>query len=99
VKEKRMLYFAYGSNMNHDQMRHRCTGTKFIVKAYLENYAFVYDSYSSARYGAVANIIPEEGSVVWGGLWEIGDDAHRLQKKGEALNTDASHKTLEVWRS
>lgn len=74
MKEKRMLYFAYGSNMNHDQMRHRCKGAKFIAKAYLENYAFVYDGYSSARYGAVANIIPEEGIVVWGGLWEIGDD-------------------------
>ena len=27
-----MLYFAYGSNLNHRQMKHRCSGSKFIKK-------------------------------------------------------------------
>jgi gamma-glutamylcyclotransferase (GGCT)/AIG2-like uncharacterized protein YtfP len=68
-----IYYFAYGSNMNHKQMKERCKSAKFLCRAYLENYDFVYDGYSSSRKGAVANIIPKEKSIVWGGLWEIDE--------------------------
>ena len=27
-----MLYFAYGSNLNHHQMNNRCDGAKYIKK-------------------------------------------------------------------
>ena len=69
-----IYYFAYGSNMNHKQMKERCKSAKFLCRAYLENYDFVYDGYSSLRKGAVANIVPKEKSVVWGGLWEIDEE-------------------------
>ena len=57
--------------MNHEQMRQRCPSSKYIKRAYLESYKFVYDGYSKSRKGAVANIIEEKGAVVWGGLFEI----------------------------
>ena len=28
-----MLYFAYGSNLNHKQMKTRCKGAKYIKKS------------------------------------------------------------------
>ena len=32
-----MLYFAYGSNLNHAQMEYRCAGATFIKKYILKN--------------------------------------------------------------
>lgn len=64
-------YFAYGSNMNFKQMQDRCSNNNFINKAYLEGYRFVYDGKSEKRKGAVANVIRDDESEVWGGIFEI----------------------------
>ncbi len=71
-----MLYFAYGSNMNHTQMNERCPGSRFIGPAKLSSHKFVYDGYSKTRKGAVANIINKNNSkdAVWGGLFKISKD-------------------------
>ena len=37
-----MYYFAYGSNLNYKQMNCRCPDNKYIARAYLDNYKFVY---------------------------------------------------------
>jgi len=77
-----MLYFAYGSNMNHAQMKERCPGGRFLRTAVLEGHRFVYDGYSVTRQGATANIMPSEVDVVRGALFEITErdklalDAH-----------------------
>ena len=67
-------YFAYGSNMNHKQMKRRCPTSKFIKRVYLEGYCFVYDGHSKSRNGAVANVIKSNTAKVWGGLFEINED-------------------------
>ena len=69
-----MYYFAYGSNMSHIQMHKRCPGSKFISKANLKGYEFVYDGYSETRKHAVGNIVKSPGCVVWGGLFEITEE-------------------------
>jgi gamma-glutamylcyclotransferase len=69
-----MIYFAYGSNMNHRQMRKRCPSSLFINAAYIEGYKYVYDGYSKNWKGAVANIISGNKDIVWGGLFEINSD-------------------------
>lgn len=66
-----MYYFAYGSNMHHEQMRERCPDAHFLGCARLDGYVFVYDGNGPTREGAVANITPSTGSYVEGGLWEI----------------------------
>lgn len=66
-----MLYFAYGSNMNLKQMKIRCPDARFIRRAYLEGFKFVYDGFSQFRGGAVANIAKDRESTVWGALFEI----------------------------
>ncbi|MEM0134323.1 MAG: gamma-glutamylcyclotransferase family protein [Thermoplasmatales archaeon] len=67
----KVLYFAYGSNMNFNQMKERCPGSRFISKGYLEGFEFVFDGYSKRRNGAVANVIKKEGSLVEGGIYEV----------------------------
>lgn len=79
--ENKILYFAYGSNLNHEQMKQRCPESKFISRVVLKNYKLVYDGYGPHRHGAVANIVPHTGETVWGGLFELSqNDLNRLDK-------------------
>ena len=64
-----MLYFAYGSNLNHKQMQERCKDSKYIKNVFLEGYKLSFCAISRS-YG-VANIVKKSGSKVPGGIWEI----------------------------
>ena len=61
-----MLYFAYGSNLNHFQMKRRCKDSVFIKKINLRNFRLTFRS----KYRA-ADIEPKKNSIVPGGLFEI----------------------------
>jgi len=61
-----MLYFAYGSNLNHFQMKRRCKDSIFIKKINLKNFKLTFRS----KYRA-ADIEPKKNSIVPGGLFEI----------------------------
>ena len=39
-----MLYFAYGSNLNHFQMKRRCKDSKFLKKMKLKNFRLTFRS-------------------------------------------------------
>jgi len=70
-----VYYFAYGSNMEHNQMlKERCVGAKFIGPACLPGFWFVFDGFAARWRGAVANIVPSQEDGVWGGLFEITED-------------------------
>jgi len=61
-----MLYFAYGSNLNHFQMKKRCKDSVFLKKINLQDFKLTFRS----RYRA-ADIEYKKGSLVQGGLFEI----------------------------
>ena len=61
-----MLYFAYGSNLHHFQMKKRCKDSIFLKKINLKNFKLTFRS----KYRA-ADIEPKKNSVVPGGLYEI----------------------------
>jgi len=61
-----MLYFAYGSNLNHFQMKRRCKDSIFIKKFELKGYKLNFRS----KYRA-ADIEKKKNSIVPGGLFEI----------------------------
>ena len=61
-----MLYFAYGSNLHHFQMKRRCKDSIFLKKINLKNFKLTFRS----RYRA-ADIEPKKNSIVPGGLYEI----------------------------
>jgi len=66
-----MLYFAYASNMNWDQMRERCPSTRFVCVAKLKDNRLAFTRYSEFRKGGVADVIPQVGQEVWGVVYEI----------------------------
>ena len=61
-----MLYFAYGSNLNHFQMKRRCKDSKYLKKINLKNFRLTFRSKYSA-----ADIETKKNSIVPGGLFEI----------------------------
>ena len=69
-----MIYFAFGSNMNLEQMSERCKNSRFISSGALEKFRFVYDGYSTRWHGAVGNIVPSNGHRVLGGLFEVTEE-------------------------
>ena len=61
-----MLYFAYGSNLNHFQMKKRCKDSIFLKKINLSNFTLTFRS----KYRA-ADIETKKNSIVPGALFEI----------------------------
>lgn len=59
------LYFAYGSNINLGQMKHRCPDASVVGPVTLENYELLF------RRGGFATIAPKEGETVHGLLWSL----------------------------
>ena len=74
-----MLYFAYGSNMDWQQMRDRCPTARFVGVAALRDHRLAFTRRSIKRGCGVANVVPVEGQVVWGAVFELDDrDIGRL---------------------
>ena len=61
-----MLYFAYGSNLNHFQMKRRCKDSVYLKKINLKGFKLTFRS----KYRA-ADIEPKKNSIVPGGLFDI----------------------------
>ena len=65
MSQPKKLYFAYGSNMDVQQMSYRCPDAEVVRPVRLENYRLAY------RGAGFATILPEQGSHVDGVLWSI----------------------------
>jgi gamma-glutamylcyclotransferase (GGCT)/AIG2-like uncharacterized protein YtfP len=91
-----MYYFAYGSNMNHEQMSKRCPSSKYIKRGYLQGYKFVYDGYSSMRGGAVANVVKSNSGIVWGGIFEISEDNLSALDRYEGYPNNYDRKEVNI---
>ena len=71
-----MLYFAYGSNLNHFQMKRRCVESVFLKKINLKHFKLTFRS----KYRA-ADIERKKNSSVPGGLFDISkNDEKKLDR-------------------
>jgi len=64
-------YFAYGSNINLDQMAYRCPDAQVVGPVVLEGYELLF------RRGGFATIAPNENENVTGLLWSITPECER----------------------
>lgn len=62
---KEHVYFAYGSNMNEEQMNERCPGSVLVCKGILKNHKFVLDS------KGYASVIQDSTEDTEGLIWLI----------------------------
>ena len=71
-----IYYFAYGSNLHHQQMKRRCPKCKFIKKLVLNNFQLTF-----RNKGGWADIEKRVNKKVHGGLYAISKYAEsRLDK-------------------
>jgi len=67
-----MLYFAYGSNLNHYQMKNiRCVGSKYLKTTFLKDHILSFCHSNIENKFGYANVIKKKGSKVPGAIWEI----------------------------
>ena len=59
-----MLYFAYGSNLHHLQMKKRCKDSIFLKKINLKDFRLTFRN-------MYADIEPKKNSIVQGALFKI----------------------------
>lgn len=72
-KMGQVLYFAYGSNLDDEQMRLRCASARAVARAVLPNYALAFGGFSHRWDGAVASVVRARGARVEGLLYRLDD--------------------------
>jgi len=76
-----MDYFAYGSNLNKQQMKQRCPDAKPRFQAVLPNYKLIFTGWSREWKGGTASVKPVRGEKVAGAVYEISEkDLRRLDR-------------------
>ena len=74
-----MLYFAYGSNLNHHQMKNiRCVGSKYLKTIFLKNYKLSFCHPNKLNKYGYGNIVKKKGSKTPGAIWEITKKHEKL---------------------
>ena len=76
-----MLYFAYGSNMDWEQMRQRCPSARFLHRATLPDRQIAFTRKSVGGGCGVGDVVRAPGQRVWGVVYDIvGADVGKLDK-------------------
>lgn len=68
---KRVLYFAYGSNLDAEQMEQRCPSARVRFTAELPDHRLGFTYFSRRWRGGAADLLPEQGSSIWGVVYEL----------------------------
>lgn len=98
----RMIYAAYGSNLDLDRMSIRCPGAKICGTAELKDYQLVFRGKSK---NAVATVEPKTGGTVPILLWEISQrDEKALDQyadwpgfyRKETMDFQMGHQTVQA---
>jgi gamma-glutamylcyclotransferase (GGCT)/AIG2-like uncharacterized protein YtfP len=65
-------YFAYGSNLDREQMNFRCPENEIVQTVCLPNYELCFPRFSKGyRQCGVASVVEKENSIVWGVLYKL----------------------------
>ena len=79
IKAEKILYFAYGSNLNKKQMKERTPESQPKVTAVLPNFKLIFCGWSRQWKGGTVTIRSSRGDKVSGGVYEITErDLRRL---------------------
>lgn len=84
------LYFAYGSNLNADDLRNWCMRKglssdflKFLSVGYLPDCELVFNHYSFDRKGGVLNLRERTGQLTEGVIFEVSEEGWEILDKKE----------------
>jgi hypothetical protein len=85
-----MLYLAYGSNLNKEQMRLRCPNAQPLHGIVINNYRLVF------KY--IADIEPYKDSILYAGLWRITEKCEKHLDAYEGVDSGLYHKKYFVYK-
>jgi gamma-glutamylcyclotransferase (GGCT)/AIG2-like uncharacterized protein YtfP len=88
MSENKIIYFAYGANLDIHGMDYRCPGHNALCRGVLHNHALVFKG--------VADICPSRGDLVHGALYEISEDHLRSLDRFEGYPHLYIRKTVSV---
>lgn len=92
----KVLYFAYGSNMERFWFKKRCPGAKFVSVAKLRDHDLTFSRSSTMWGGGTADLKPTPGGTVEGVLWAIGEQDLKVLDQYEGVPKDYIRKTVSV---
>jgi len=96
-EDKKVRYFAYGSNMDPKQMKDRINEDFFSRKrGVLEGCRLVFNIYSQVRECGVANIVKDGSGMVEGVLYEITENGLKKLDDYEGHPDQYVRKVLKV---
>ena len=84
------LYFAYGSNINLEQMEHRCPDALLVGPVTLQNYELQF------RGSGFATVAPKKDSVVHGLLWKLTPSCEQSLDRYEGYPRHYTKETVTV---
>lgn len=71
---KKNYYVAYGSNLNVNQMEHRCPDAEIVGVSYIEDYELLFKGSETGSYLTIEKC---KGSRVPVGVWEVSEQDER----------------------
>lgn len=82
---REQYYFAYGSDLNSQQISARCAKPKVVGLARLADHKVGFYGYTVVWDGAEATVIPAPGHDVWGVVYDLSvDDQEQLDDAQDA---------------
>ncbi|MFA5315925.1 MAG: gamma-glutamylcyclotransferase family protein [Dehalococcoidales bacterium] len=81
-----MYYFAYGSNLEKEQMKERCPDSKPLFSAILPNYQLFFCGWSRQWRGGKASIRKTTGTKVRGAVYEVSQNCLSRLDRLEGLD-------------
>jgi gamma-glutamylcyclotransferase (GGCT)/AIG2-like uncharacterized protein YtfP len=81
----RTPYFAYGSNMDEQDMRGRCPGSRPLGSARLDGHRLAFTRRSIRSATGVADVLPTPGHTVWGAVYELDEDEFEVLDRKEGV--------------
>ena len=84
------LYFAYGSNLDLEQMAQRCPDAEIVGPVRLENYELRF------RGIGFATVAPKKGSTVHGLVWKITPNCEQSLDRYEGYPRHYTKETVTV---
>ncbi len=85
------LYFAYGSNLDAEQVTSRCGNSGHVRQVsigYLPNHKLAFTQYYKDWGGGVADVVKSPNDSVWGILYELSRECLELLDKYEGYPND-----------
>ena len=78
-----MLYFAYGSNLDPQQLHQRCPSARFVTLAELPDHRLAFTRYAKDRGCGTCDGVPETGQEIWGVVFDISEEDLRRMDESE----------------